>query len=157
MENDTRKYMDLKEFREAGFLQEANRVFFHPLGVTLQMVWPKSEDETKVEVFSTNGQWEVISTSVDGSLVCHYTWNGLNAEKRAKEYAATLNKPYIEAILDYRDDPEGMIFSLEENELEDFKQKMEFIRQLRRDHLNARLLMQNYTITTEQIEGVQIV
>lgn len=36
-ENDKRerKAMDLKEFREAGFLQEANRLFFHPLGLAL--------------------------------------------------------------------------------------------------------------------------
>ncbi len=29
------QYMDIKEFREAGYLQEVNRQFFHPLGLAL--------------------------------------------------------------------------------------------------------------------------
>ena len=29
--------MDIKEFREKGFLQEANRQFFHPLGLALEV------------------------------------------------------------------------------------------------------------------------
>lgn len=32
------KRMDIKEFREKGFLQEANRLFFHPLGLALEIV-----------------------------------------------------------------------------------------------------------------------
>lgn len=32
------RYMDITEFREAGYLQEANRVFFHPLGLALEVV-----------------------------------------------------------------------------------------------------------------------
>lgn len=32
------KYMDLSEFRGAGYLQEVNRTFFHPLGLALEMV-----------------------------------------------------------------------------------------------------------------------
>ena len=30
------KYLDIKEFREKGFLQEVNRQFFHPLGLALE-------------------------------------------------------------------------------------------------------------------------
>ena len=33
--NEPIKWMDIKEFREKGYLQEANRVFFHPLGLAL--------------------------------------------------------------------------------------------------------------------------
>ncbi len=29
------KYIDIREFVEEGFLQEANRLFFHPLGLAL--------------------------------------------------------------------------------------------------------------------------
>jgi hypothetical protein len=29
------KYIDIKEFKELGMLQEANRLFFHPLGLAL--------------------------------------------------------------------------------------------------------------------------
>lgn len=37
------KRMDIKEFREEGFLQEVNRQFFHPLGLALSIAvdWPK--------------------------------------------------------------------------------------------------------------------
>lgn len=31
------KYIDIEEFREIGFLQEANRQFFHPLGLALEV------------------------------------------------------------------------------------------------------------------------
>ncbi len=34
----TINYMDLKEFREKGYLQELNRCFLHPLGLALEMV-----------------------------------------------------------------------------------------------------------------------
>jgi len=30
--------IDIKEFRELGFLQEANRLFFHPLGLALEVI-----------------------------------------------------------------------------------------------------------------------
>ena len=29
------KYIDIKEFKEHGYLQEANRLFFHPIGLAL--------------------------------------------------------------------------------------------------------------------------
>lgn len=32
------KRIDIKEFREKGFLQEANRLFFHPLGLALEVI-----------------------------------------------------------------------------------------------------------------------
>ena len=31
------KYMDIKEFREKGYLQEVNRQFLHPLGLALEV------------------------------------------------------------------------------------------------------------------------
>lgn len=31
------KHMDIQEFVEQGFLQEANRMFFHPLGLALEV------------------------------------------------------------------------------------------------------------------------
>ena len=36
---DTKKIkkMNIKEFREKGFLQESNRLFFHPLGLALEI------------------------------------------------------------------------------------------------------------------------
>ena len=35
--DDDIKRMSVKEFREKGFLQEANRLFFHPLGLALEV------------------------------------------------------------------------------------------------------------------------
>lgn len=67
MANEPIKYMSIREFVELGFLQEANRRFFHPLGLAL---------EVHVEGVS----------DVDGS----YRLGG---------------------IWDYRDDPEGIIFT----------------------------------------------
>lgn len=32
------KRIDIKEFREKGLLQEANRLFFHPLGLALEII-----------------------------------------------------------------------------------------------------------------------
>ena len=40
------KRIDIKEFREAGYLQEANRQFFHPLGLALEVVLNEDGTET---------------------------------------------------------------------------------------------------------------
>ena len=32
------KRMDIKEFQNRGYLQEANRLFFHPLGLALEVI-----------------------------------------------------------------------------------------------------------------------
>lgn len=57
------KYMDIAEFQTAGFLQEANRLFFHPLGLALE-----------------------VDHAADGTVSLSGVW-------------------------DYRDDPEGMLYS----------------------------------------------
>ena len=38
------KHMSIKEFREIGFLQEANRQFFHPLGLALEVTTDAGEE-----------------------------------------------------------------------------------------------------------------
>lgn len=40
------KYMNIKEFREEGYLQEANRLFFHPLGLALEVVIDENNNES---------------------------------------------------------------------------------------------------------------
>ena len=47
------KYMDLNEFRDQGYLQEVNRIFFHPLGLALDVC---INDEGKVE--KVGGIWD---------------------------------------------------------------------------------------------------
>lgn len=32
------RYMDIKEFREEGYLQEVNRLFLHPLGLAMEII-----------------------------------------------------------------------------------------------------------------------
>ena len=39
------KRMPIKEFREYGFLQEVNRLFFHPLGLALTVVKQDNGEE----------------------------------------------------------------------------------------------------------------
>jgi hypothetical protein len=39
------KRMDIKEFRELGFLQEVNRHFFHPLGLALEVITEEDGSE----------------------------------------------------------------------------------------------------------------
>ncbi len=46
------KRIDIKEFREAGYLQEANRRFFHPLGLALEIT--RHEDGTE----TLSGVWD---------------------------------------------------------------------------------------------------
>lgn len=73
------KYMDIKEFRRMGLLAELNRVFFHPLGLALE-----------------------ISIDDDGTETLGGIW-------------------------DYRDDPEGILFSKETFPKEQIKKARKFI------------------------------
>lgn len=42
--------MDLQTFVEAGYLLEANRRFFHPLGLSLQVYWDENDLDNKLGV-----------------------------------------------------------------------------------------------------------
>lgn len=48
------KKIDLTEFRNKGFLQEANRLFFHPLGLALEVIM----DDKNEKVLSLGGVWD---------------------------------------------------------------------------------------------------
>lgn len=75
------KKMDIKEFRELGLLAEVNRIFFHPLGLALEVI--VDDDGTE----KLGGIW------------------------------------------DYRDDPEGMLYSKEFFPVDKIKKAQEFIKQ----------------------------
>ena len=47
------KRIDIKEFREQGFLQEVNRKFFHPLGLALEVIIDDDTGEEKL-----GGVWD---------------------------------------------------------------------------------------------------
>lgn len=98
------KYMDVKEFREKGYLQEVNRQFLHRLGVALEL-------------------------SIDD--------NG---------------KEYISGVWDYREDPEGIVYDLENSEQErkeKFKTKANFIKGQMEKYDSARL--EKFGFAVEQI------
>ena len=42
------KYMSIEEFKERGYLQEANRLFFHPLGIALVVFVDNDSGEMKL-------------------------------------------------------------------------------------------------------------
>lgn len=46
MTNESIKYMDLREFWKQGWLQEVNRLFFHPRGLALEMTEHDSGEVT---------------------------------------------------------------------------------------------------------------
>lgn len=48
------KYLDLTEFRDLGYLQEVNRLFFHPLGLALEVY----TDTDTGDVTHLGGIWD---------------------------------------------------------------------------------------------------
>ena len=67
--------MDLKEFKEAGFLQEVNRLFFHPLGLALAM--ERTED-------GPTGKFKVWDGRDDPEGFVFETWELGDAERAAR-------------------------------------------------------------------------
>lgn len=59
------KYIDVKEFRELGFLQEANRQFFHPLGLALEVVVDEDGEESLGNIWDYRDDPEGILYSED--------------------------------------------------------------------------------------------
>ncbi len=52
-QSDDVKRIDIKEFRSKGFLQEANRLFFHPLGLALEVIINEEDGSEKL-----GGVWD---------------------------------------------------------------------------------------------------
>lgn len=55
-----RKTIDIKEFRERGYLQEVNRQFFHPLGLALEVVIEDDGSERLGDVWDSRDDPEGI-------------------------------------------------------------------------------------------------
>lgn len=103
------KYMDLTEFREKGFLQEANRQFFHPLGLALE--WDTGWTKEGLEQFvrrqinlarERQGREPAAPDSPLKFGVIDAIWDFIQK--------VGLDKPRLTGVWDYRDDPEGMQF-----------------------------------------------
>ena len=60
-------YMDIKEFREKGYLQEVNRLFFHPLGLALEIKINKKGIETLSRIWDSREDAEGIYYALNGN------------------------------------------------------------------------------------------
>ena len=73
---DEYKMLDLTEFRDAGFLLEVNRRFFHPLGLALAV----TRDEETGDVTGIAGVWDCR----DDPEGCLFGAGELTAQDRAR-------------------------------------------------------------------------
>ncbi len=76
------KRIDIKEFRGFGYLQEANRQFFHPLGLALEVI---IDEETGEETLG--GVWDARDDP-EGFLFVDQELNPLKAERVKEMYDA---------------------------------------------------------------------
>lgn len=79
------KHIPIGEFRELGFLQEANRLFFHPHGLALEV--------TLCDDCGGDGQ---VAGAYGGETDACPTCDGRGT--------------WVSGVWDYRDDPEGVLF-----------------------------------------------
>jgi hypothetical protein len=97
------KHIPIEEFRRLGFLQEANRLFFHPHGLALE-----------VTVVDEDG-WDADSTKVIEMAFALAEPGETRAASvaRAIKVLNQLHPPgsvFISGVWDARDDPEGVLF-----------------------------------------------
>lgn len=88
------KRIDIAEFRELGFLQEANRVFFHPLGLALEVVIDACPE------CLGHGKRAFDREKREGGLPPCPNCDGAGKIER------------LGGVWDYRDDPEGIAYAL---------------------------------------------
>jgi len=64
--NKSRKRMSIKDFRRLGYLQEANRLFFHRIGLDLEVITNQETGEEKLlAVWDYRDSGGVIFTEYD--------------------------------------------------------------------------------------------
>lgn len=83
MKDDKIKRMDIKEFREKGYLQELNRRFLHPLGLALEVEVEDNGNEKLGGVWDYRKDEEGI----------YYDINNSNEERLKRFYE---NKKFID-------------------------------------------------------------
>lgn len=102
-------YMDLGEFRDEGFLQEANRQFFHPLGLALE--WNSGWTEAGVRSWNER-RWgprphdEEMESEFEGEV--ETLWRFITE--------VGLDKPRISGVWDDRSDPEGIAYGRKDDD-----------------------------------------
>ena len=81
-------FINIKEFREEGYLQEVNRLFFHPLGLALETIIYEDGTEQLGMIWDCRNDPEgIVFEEIDQEKVCRIT--RLFAE-RSKSRRATL-------------------------------------------------------------------
>lgn len=108
--SDDIKYIDIAEFRETGFLQEANRQFFHPLGLALSVQTMAAEE---FEAWLDETTEKFLAAIEVGDLVMK---EDVRREiKRLMLDIGGAPGERLGPVWDYRDDPEGMMFDGPDN------------------------------------------
>lgn len=93
------KYLDLREFLDGGFLQEANRQFFHPLGLALEIRGHQSCATCGDETFKS-----------DAGNLYHVQHSAKLKHYDHQVVEEVFTPTALSGIWDYREDPEGMVF-----------------------------------------------
>jgi hypothetical protein len=137
------KWIDAREFREAGFLQEANRLFFHPHGLALAVTTVKDEGPVYTLALSA-AQYETLREVLAERFDIPESIGGgtddvrevIEAVDAALRY--DVGDSYFQGVWDYRDDPEGVIFGSWYGQ---DREKVERVAAEREKHREARTAM----------------
>lgn len=132
MSDTDRTWIDVSEFKHEGFLQEANRQFFHPHGLALAITRVTDDaDGGSVHTFALSAeQYERLTALVadDEDLVAAV----------ANAYHYEVGDAYFQGVWDVRDDPEGVVFGSWDDE---DRAKAERVAAERERHRKAREAM----------------
>ena len=107
---DEIKRINIKEFREFGFLQELNRVFLHPMGLALEVIIEEDGTET------LGGIWD-YREDLEGMSFLDLSTD--EAKEKAERVATHAQEKAVNrlAILGFILQPMGHKFTQEEIEL----------------------------------------
>lgn len=95
------KRIDIKEFREKGYLQELNRRFLHPLGLALEVVINKDTGEEKL-----GGIWDMR----DDQTGIYYHFSG---EHKENIKTALSKKEFIDKEMEKRLESRNRFFGFD--------------------------------------------
>lgn len=127
------KHLDIGEFRELGFLQEANRLFFHPHGLALEITvitpdgWDDPGPAMQARVDAVAASLRAAGVAVDA---CE------DAAKAVLTDMYPVGSRYLSGVWDYREDPEGIVFGDWDDD--EWVAKAEAVNAERRRHFDVR-------------------
>ena len=138
-----RRYMAVRDFKAEGFLLEANRLFFHPHGLALEIRRVASEEGAPVfsQAFTAELYAELQQLAAGASPALQ------EAIAQASRY--DVGDCYLSGIWDCRDDPEGVIMGgLSDEE----KAKTEAVSAERERHREAREALFGWAHDVEPVD-----